>query len=85
MNSSRKEKRFTKGVIAMFLPIFLKRKNLIISKLKSYGASSPETALTLKEVGIINPDYFTQITDKLVETGIICRTKRGGYYVSKQI
>ena len=32
------------------------RKKLIISGLKNSGASAPETAKTLKEAGIINPE-----------------------------
>ena len=67
----------------MFHLFQFKYKNLIINKLKTYGAISPETALTLKEAGIINPDYFTTITEKLLESGIICKTPKGCYYLTR--
>ena len=57
------------------------RKKLIISGLKNSGATTPETAKTLKEAGVINSDSFTQFTESLVQKGIIQKTKEGKYWL----
>lgn len=62
-------------------PMALMRKNLIIKKLRACGAVSEESAKSLAEAGVINPDGFKRITDRLVETGSIHRTSGGRYYV----
>ncbi|MCR5041968.1 MAG: hypothetical protein K6C36_07735 [Clostridia bacterium] len=67
--------------MAFFPPIPLIRKNTIVGKLKACGAVSEETAKTLAEAGVINPDGFRKITERLVETGSIRRTSDGKYYV----
>ena len=67
--------------MAFFPPIPLIRRNTIIKKFKAFGATSEETARTLAEVGVINPDGFQRITDKLVETNIIHKTADGKYYI----
>ncbi len=63
------------------MPMALMRKNLIIKKLRARGAVSEEYAKSLAEAGVINPDGFKRITDRLVETGSIHRISGGRYYV----
>ncbi len=67
--------------MAFFPPIPLIRRNTIVKKLKKSGALSAETAKTLSEAGVINPNGFKRITEKLVETGVIRRTDNDRYYV----
>ena len=67
--------------MAFFPPIPLIRKKAVLEKLKACGATSEETAKTLAEAGVINPDGFRRITQRLVETGCIHRTPDGRYYV----
>ena len=67
--------------MAFFPPIPLIRRDLIIKKLKACGAISVETAKTLTEAGVINPNRFKRITDKLVETNVIHKTADGKYYL----
>lgn len=66
--------------MAFFPPIPLIRKSVIMKRLKACGAVSEETARTLAEAGVINPDAFRRITDRLVKTGSIHRTSDGRYY-----
>ncbi len=67
--------------MAFFPPIPLIRKRLIQKKLRECGATSEQTAKTLAEAGVINPDGFRRITERLVETGSIHRTEDGRYYI----
>ncbi|MBP1547415.1 MAG: hypothetical protein J6A37_12580 [Oscillospiraceae bacterium] len=67
--------------MAFFPPIPLIRRNVIIKKLKACGATSAESAKTLAEAGVINPNGFKRITDKLVETNVIHKTVDGKYYL----
>ena len=67
--------------MAFFPPIPLIRRNLIIRKLRACGATSEQTAKTLAEAGVLNPDGFRRITERLVDNGIIHRTADGRYYV----
>ena len=67
-----------------FPPIPLIRKNVIIKHLQDCGATSPDTAKSLAEAGVVNPNGFTRITDRLVETGVIKRTAEGRYYYEWQ-
>ena len=67
--------------MAFFPPIPLIRRNVIIRKLKACGATSVETAKTLTEAGVINPNGFKRITDVLVETNVIHKTVDGKYYL----
>ena len=61
--------------------IILLRKNMIIGKLRACGAVSAETALTLADAGVRNPDGFSHITDWLVRKGMLKRTPDGRYYL----
>ena len=67
--------------MAFFPPVPLIRRNAVVKKLKESGAISAETAKTLAEAGVINPDGFKRITDRLVETGVIHKTADGKYYI----
>ncbi|MCR5263269.1 MAG: hypothetical protein K6D94_05305 [Clostridiales bacterium] len=67
--------------MAFFPPIPLIRRNLIIRKLRACGATSEQTARTLAEAGVLNPDGFRRITERLVDNGTIRRTADGRYYV----
>ena len=64
-----------------FPPILLIRRNVIIKKLKVCGATSEETAKTLAEAGVINPNGFKRFTDMLVETNVIHKTVDEKYYL----
>lgn len=55
----------------VFLPIPLIRKKRIIIKLLENNAVSIENAVTFREAGIINPDRFQMVTQRLIEQGIL--------------
>lgn len=66
----------------IFVPPFpLIRKNAIIKKLRNCGAVSAETAKTLAEAGIINPNILPGITERMIEKGILKKTTDGRYYI----
>lgn len=67
--------------MAFFPPIPLIRKNVIVKRLRACGATSEKSAKSLAEAGVINPDGFKRITDRLVEMGNIHKTSNGKYYV----
>ena len=67
--------------MAFFPPIPLIRRNVIVNSLRACGATTEETAKTLAEAGVINPNGFKRITERLVKTGEIHRTSDGRYYV----
>ncbi|MCM1037757.1 MAG: hypothetical protein NC434_00420 [Ruminococcus sp.] len=62
-------------------PIFILRQKTILKKLKECGAISEESAKTLKEAGVFNPDAFPKITDDLVTKKKLVRTKSQKYYL----
>ena len=61
--------------------VLLIRRNIIKKRLKECGANSSETAKTLSEAGIFNPNAFPIITERMVKQGIIHRTADGKYYI----
>ena len=67
--------------MAFFPPIPLIRKNVIVKQLHSVGATTEKSAKTLAEAGVINPNGFKRITDRLVKMGTIHRTSDGRYYI----
>ena len=67
--------------MAFFPPIPLIRRNVIVKRLRACGAVSAETAKTLAEAGVINPNAFKRITERLVQTGMIKRTEEDRYYI----
>ncbi len=66
--------------MAFIPPIPLIRKNSIVKKLKKNGAVSPETAKTLSEIGVVNPNGFSRLTERLVAKGVIGKTADGRYF-----
>ena len=64
-----------------FPPIPLIRRNAILRSLAACGATSPETARPLTEIGLINPHGFPNITRRLVSRGVIHQTPDGRYYI----
>lgn len=67
--------------MAFFPPIPLIRRNTIVKHLRECGAVSAETAKSLAEAGVINPNGFKRITERLVKTGVIKRTREDKYYI----
>ena len=67
--------------MAFIPPVPLIRKNRIINRLRQSGAISEATAKTLTAAGIINPNAFAHITEKLVRDKLVGRTTDGSYYL----
>jgi len=57
------------------------RKKWIVNALIDAGAKSADTAKALSETDLVNPDSFPEITEQLVESGVIRVTGDGKYYV----
>jgi len=57
------------------------RRKIILSSLLESGARSPETAKTLEEAGVMNPEKFPEYTEKLVLLDVIRKTEDGRYYL----
>lgn len=64
-------------------PALLMRKRIILKKLEQNGGISEETAKTLEEIGVCNPNAFSKLNDKLVKDKILVRTKNNKYYLNK--
>ena len=60
---------------------FALRRKLIVDALDRCGARTPETAKTLAEAGVENPDLFEEYTEKLVWLEVIRGTADGTYYL----
>ena len=69
--------------MAFFPPIPLIRKRVIIKKLEKCNAFSEETAKTFSEAGIINPNGFSKITERIIQKKVLVRTKDNKYYLNK--
>ena len=69
--------------MAFFPPIPLIRKKMIIKKLIECNAFSEKTAKTFLEAGIINPNGFNKINEKLIKEKIIVKTTDNKYYLNK--
>ena len=67
--------------MAFIPPIPLIRKNLILKRLKECGAVSEDTAKTLAEANVLNPNGFRPVTNRMVEQGVLGKTSDGKYYV----
>lgn len=68
----------------MFLfgsPAFNLRKKMIRSKLENIGAVSRETAVTLEEANVFNPNAFPRLTQSMVEDGVLGITSDKKYYL----
>lgn len=57
------------------------RRNVILRRLSRSGAFSVETAKTLSEAGVSNPQAFPLVTERMVRKGLIRRTYDGKYYL----
>ena len=68
--------------MAYFPPIPVIRRNHIIDRLRICHAFSKESALTLREAGVINPDGFKRITELLCRRGILIKTGEK-YYLGR--
>lgn len=64
-----------------FPSIPLIRRKHILNRLRKCGATSKETAITLSEAGVINPNAFKAITEKLIKNNELGRTKNNKYYL----
>ncbi|MBD5141321.1 MAG: hypothetical protein HDT25_07910 [Ruminococcus sp.] len=56
---------------------------MIIRKLSEYGAFSEESAVTLKDAGIFNPNAFKRLTKIMEKRNILTQTTDGKYYLNK--
>ena len=59
------------------------RKKIIMDALKNSGATSPETAKTLAEAGIENPELFPEYTEQLVYYEFIHKAANGKYWIDQ--
>lgn len=66
----------------MTMPVLLLRKRIILRKLRKCGAISEESAKTLEEAGVFNPNAFPKVTENLVKQNILVRTNSGKYYLN---
>ena len=64
-------------------PVFMLRKKMILKKFRDCGAISEETAKTLEEVGVFNPNVFPKVTEDLVKQNKLVRIKDNRYYLNK--
>ena len=69
--------------MAFFPPIPLIRKKHIIKKLTECNAFSEETAKSFSAAGIINPNGFKNINEKLIKQKILVRTNDNKYFLNK--
>ena len=60
--------------MAYFPPIPAIMRNHIITRLRESHAISKETAVTLSEAGVLNPNAFRKITELLCRRGILIQT-----------
>ena len=65
------------------VPVLLLRKKIIITKLQQCGAVSEATAKTLEEAGVVNPNAFSKLNEKLVKDKVLGKTKDNKYYLNK--
>ena len=65
----------------MVVPVLLLRRKVIIKKLQQSGAISEESAKTLEEAGVFNPNAFPRITEDMVKRNILAKTNTGKYYL----
>ena len=61
--------------------VFALRKKMIMEALASSGAKTEDTAKTLQDAGVKNPDLFEEYTEKLVAMGLLKKTNDGRFYV----
>ena len=66
------------------IPVLLLRQKLILKKLRSCGAVSEESAKTLEEAGVFNPDAFPRVLEDMVDKNMLIRTGSQKYYLGNQ-
>ena len=59
--------------------MLLIRRKAIVTRLRTSGANSPETAVTPEEAGVLIPAAFPRVTERLIHNGTIRRTPEGKY------
>ena len=64
-------------------PVLLLRRKIIIKRLTECNAFSTETAVTLKDAGVFNPNAFKRLNTILVNRGILGKTSDDRYYLIK--
>lgn len=64
-------------------PVLLLRRKIIIKRLTDCNAFSEETAVTLKDAGVFNPNAFKRLNEILINRGILSKTSDGRYYLIK--
>ncbi|WP_303836868.1 hypothetical protein [Ruminococcus flavefaciens] len=69
--------------MASVLPALVLRQKRIVKLLEKAGAFSKDTAKGLDEIGLLNPDTFPKITEKLVRDNVISVTDDGKYYLCR--
>lgn len=62
-------------------PVLLLRRKIIIKRLTERHAFSAETAVTLKDAGVFNPNAFRKLNTILVNRGILGKTSDDRYYL----
>lgn len=62
-------------------PEFMLRQKMILQKIKDCGAISEETAVTLEEAGVFNPNAFSKVTEDLVNKNKLVKTKDQKYFL----
>lgn len=69
--------------MASVLPALVLRQKRIVKLLEKAGAFSKDTAKGLDEIGLLNPNTFSGLTQKLVRDNIITATEDGKYYLNR--
>ena len=64
-------------------PVLMLRRKMIIKKLSEHGAFSEESAVTLKDAGVFNPNAFQRLTKIMEKRNILTQTTDGKYYLNK--
>lgn len=64
-------------------PVLMLRRKMIIRKLSECGAFSEESAVTLKDAGVFNPNAFKRLTKIMEKRNILTQTTDGKYYLNK--
>ncbi len=66
------------------IPIaIMMRRRMIINRLSECGAFSEESAVTLKDAGVFNPNAFQGLTKIMEKRNILTQTTDGKYYLNK--
>lgn len=69
------------GLMAIIMSGGFYRRGMILNRLRKCGAVSEETAKTLAEAGVPNPNGLSRYTERLVQKGVIKKTADGRYYL----